>query len=147
MPATTVIAAKNALKDAVEDIASLVASGALVRHGVPTDVPTEDERVYVYRRIENGKRDPELQSRIWQETYDVTIHIEVKTYGNDDGAANEARAYEILDDVEAAVAADDTLAGTAKQAALATFDSDTAPTTDGWMTLLIAKYAVGAITA
>lgn len=145
--ATTVVPAKSALTAAIAAISSLAT--ALVREGLPTEEPSrsQSERVYVYRRVEGGTRTPLIeQPGVVREVYNVPVLIEVQTYGNtDDGATGEARAYEILDEMIDAIDTNYTLDGAVGDAAVESWDSDTAPTEDGWITKILASVQAGAL--
>jgi hypothetical protein len=143
MGATTVITAKTALTAQIAAITDL--AGALVREGIPTDIPTQAERVYVYRRVENARRDRPSQERVFVESYDLTVLIEVRTYGDDDGGTGEARAYTILNEVIAANDTDPELHGAVSDSDVIGWASDTAPTDDGWITKLEVKVNAAAL--
>jgi hypothetical protein len=141
--ATTVVSAKTALTAQIAAITDL--AGALVREGIPTDVPAETERVYVYRRVEAARRERIAQERVYQESYDLTVLIEVRTYGPDTGGTSEARAYAILNDIIAANDASPELGGTVIDSGVSGWASDTAPTDDGWITKLEVTVQAGAL--
>jgi hypothetical protein len=73
------VAAKTALQAAIAAETGLAA--ALVREGVPTDIPTQTERVYVLRAVEDGQRDRVVEQRGFTESFTIRVLVEVRTYG------------------------------------------------------------------
>lgn len=147
MPTATDFDAKLALKDVIAGIETI--ADAFVQQGVPLHVPTETERVYILDGTEDGRREPELQSRIWRETYKLQVLIEVKVFGADERAATAERMRDVRNAIEDALDEDDTLAGTVKQAAVRAWESEVGASADddGWIGKTLLTIEAGAIVA
>lgn len=139
--ATTVPAAKAALLavlQAREDLA-----GVLVQRGLPAEVPAQKERVYL-SGTEALTRDPVLQQGLRRESYLLPLVIEVERFGRGDQVRDgvEQRGWDIVDELEAAIAEDPELGGILDDAELEGVPVEvTLPLTgnDGWLTRITAQ--------
>lgn len=139
------VAAKTALATAIAAETSLAT--ALVREGVPTDVPTPTDRVYVLRAVEDGERDRPIQQQGFTETFTIRVLVEVRTYGqaDTDGSGSEGRAEDIFDLIDGVINADPSLGGTVGDSAIQSFDSTTGALEDGWLTKMLIGVRAGGL--
>ena len=133
MPATSVPAARDALLAALQANTDLV--GALIRRGIPTDIPNERERIY-FLRVENGDRTRLTEQRGQSETYDLRLIVEVKGYGKTeaDWETVNDRMWAIVDTIDATIEDDPELGGAVNDSMMDGFDEG-APglLPDGWV--------------
>ena len=141
MPTTSVPTARDALLAALQ--ANTALSGALIRRGLPTDIPNELERIY-FLRVENGDRTRLTEQRGQSETYDVRMLVEVRGYGSTEAdwdTVND-RMWAIVDLIDQTVEDDPELGGALQDSMMDGFDEDPpTATTDGWISRVTVSVA------
>lgn len=141
MPATTAPAAKSAI------LAAIAARPALTAITPTWGGPTEaddlaEEMIHLGRTIGEGEwRTLGAPNR--HESYLIAVHIIVLKYG-DDEQATEERAFELLDEVSAALYADKFLANGATNllytpAAIESWEQTNTPTPEQWGAQIVAQ--------
>lgn len=109
-------------------------AGVLIADGLPVELPTESERVFV--------DDPTGVSREWaqlggtfriDESYSIKVAVETYMPGSDRAACRH-RLYELIAEVEQAAVLDAPLAALLMQAVKpGAMDPKVLPTDDGWL--------------
>lgn len=97
MAYSTIPAAKSALLTALQARAGL--NGTLVQWGVPFEVPADRERVYIGDAKDVDREWAGLGQYRIDETYNLSVHVEVHQEGNDQRACEE-RMFAIVAEVE-----------------------------------------------
>lgn len=138
---STVPAAKAALLAALQAREDL--AGVLAQRGLPAEVPTQNERIYL-TGTEALTRDPVLQQGLRRESYLLPLVIEVERFGRGNEVRDqvEQRGWDIVDELEAAIATDPELGGVLDDSELEGVPVEvTLPLTsnDGWLTRISAQ--------
>lgn len=145
MAASTIPAAKTALLAAITARPAL--AGVHVAWGIPAELPSEHERIYVGDAIEVDRSYVNVGAGSaaikLDEDYTLQVHVETFAGGNEQ-QATELRLWALVAEVEAAVRSDLTLAGTVRVARPGANDSKTLPTDDGWAASATLRLAVQA---
>lgn len=131
MAASTIPAAQAYLLGVIQARPGL--TGVHVAWGIPADLPSDLERIYVGDPIEVSREWAGLGGQRMDENYTLQVHVETFAGGNEQQATGE-RFYTMVNEVEQAVRADNRLGGlvfAAKPNGVA--DPKTLPTDDGWM--------------
>ncbi len=111
-------------------------AGVLVRWGYPTESPADRERIFIDDATGVGRQWAALGQLRIDETYKLTIPVEVFQEG-DDPMACELRMWAIVAEVERAVLNDITLAGILNWGTKpSSMDPKCFPSGDGWWSVV-----------
>lgn len=118
-----------AVEDALHDRLTAILSGVLVRFGLPTEVPTEPDRLYLIG-VENLTRSAQQPTR---ETYTVPLVLEVERAGQDRAEPRD-RMWEVIGLIVDDLAETPRVDGAADRVELAAVpEVNLVPTSDGWI--------------
>lgn len=145
---TTAFAAQKALVARLQVRTAL--AGAIVQIGIPAEIPTETDRVYV-ASIDEVDRTAHpagfgAAARIFEETYPLTLFLEVHRIDRDSRMVATDRLEEIIAEIEQELADDGELAAGVDDAFIGSFSAFTVPGTDGWYAKSIVNITVTAVT-
>lgn len=132
--ASAVPTAKAALKAAIESRDNVVSQGVVVRWGAPTDESQwlgKHEMIY-FGRVDQAEEWGSLGGGRRDEDFTIDVVIQVHQLG-DDEQETETRAWELRDEIEAALKADKTLGGAVSHwVQIERTTQENEPLEDGW---------------
>lgn len=142
---TSVLAAKRALRTMIDGDAAF--DGFLIRLGLPTEEPTQKERIYV---LDNQPREyaPTADQGGLNEAYIVPVLIETRVFGDDrtetSRNAVEDRMENLVEALISLVDGDDhELLGTVYESTLERIvGPNTSPLVDGWICQCTVEFGV-----
>lgn len=141
MPASTIPDAKAALLAAIQARGAL--SAVHVAWGVPAELPSELERIYVSDAVDVTREWAGLGGGRLDENYAIQVHVEAFRHG-DDQSGTELRLWDLVTEIESAIRADNRLGGLVFVARPAGVDTKTLPTDDGWIASATMRIAIEA---
>lgn len=108
-------------------------AGVFVLLGLPAQVPSRRERIYLIGVQENERR-PRTQQGLRLETYIIPAIVEVHGVTGRDRTVVRDRFWEIVEEIEAELADDPELANIADDSAVEQIvEMNVLPATDGWI--------------
>jgi hypothetical protein len=141
MAASTIPSAKAAL------LAEILARPALidvhVAWGIPAELPTDLERIYVGDAVDVSREWAGLGGARLNEDYVLQVFVETFA-GGDDQQTVELRLWTMIAEIEAAVRADNRLGGLVFVIKPDRVDAKTLPTDSGWAASATMRFAVEA---
>lgn len=133
-----------AVEDAIQARLAAALTGTLVRFGLPPDVPTQKDRVYLIG-VENLSRASVMQQGPVRETYTIPLVLEVERAGTNRSTAR-ARAWELIGLIADDLADTPHVAGAADRVEFAGVpEMNLIPTQDGWIARALVHIAATAV--